>query len=68
MSKQNKTIQQKLAELGEMVAWFDSEQFALEEALERFKQAEKLAEEIEGDLNELKNEVVVLKQKFSEAE
>lgn len=66
MSKQNKTIQQKLAELGEMVAWFDSERFALEEALEKFKAAEKMAEEIESDLAELKNEVVVLRQKFTE--
>lgn len=68
MSSKNKTIQDKLAELNQMVAWFDSEDFQLEEALERFSQAQKLAEGIEKDLVELKNEVVVLKQNFSENE
>lgn len=68
MSQANKTIQDKMSQLTEMVAWFDSNQFSLEEALSRFKSAEKLAEEIERDLNELKNEVEVLKQKFSESE
>lgn len=64
MSARNKTIQQRLSELSEMVAWFDSDDFALEEAIDRFKKAEKLADEIEHELGSLKNEIVVLKQKF----
>lgn len=66
MSKQYKTVQDKLTELNEKVAWFDSEEFELEQAIEKFNEAEKLAEEIESDLSGLKNEINVLKQKFDQ--
>lgn len=64
MSKANKTIQEKTTELNELVAWFDSDDFALETALEKFKQAELLAQDIEKDLNSLKNDIEIVKQKF----
>ena len=64
MTQSNKTIQQKIGELDELVAWFDSDEFTLETALEKFKTAEKLAEEIEHDLGDLKNEITVVKQRF----
>lgn len=60
----NKTIAQKTAELSELVAWFDSEDFNLEIALEKFNQAEKLAVNIEKDLNQIKNEISIVKKKF----
>jgi exonuclease VII small subunit len=61
---ENKTIQAKISELNELVAWFDGENFVLEEVLKKYKQAEKLAGEIETELGALKNEVTVLKQSF----
>ena len=64
MSKQTKTVSQKMADLGELVSWFESDEFELETALDKYKEAEKLAGEIEKDLSELKNEITVLKQKF----
>ena len=64
MSSTNKSIQDKTAELTKLVAWFDSEDFKLESAIDNFKQAEKLAQEIEQDLLSLKNEITVVKQKF----
>ncbi len=64
MSQVNKTIAQKTAELSELVSWFDSDEFVLETAVEKFKVAEKLAESIEKDLFELKNEIQIVKQKF----
>ena len=51
-------------DLSELIAWFDSDDFALEEAIDRFKAAEKLATEIETDLSSFKNDITVLKQKF----
>ena len=66
MSKQSNTIQAKLALLNEKVAWFDSDEFELEQAIDKFGEAEKLAEEIEADLTGLKNEINVLKQKFDQ--
>lgn len=64
MTQNNRTIQQKIAELDELVAWFDSDEFTLETALDKFKTAEKLAAEIEQDLTALKNEITVVKQRF----
>lgn len=64
MSKPNKTIQEKTAELSELVAWFDSDEFTLETALDKFKQSEALAESIEKDLTALKNDIQIVKQKF----
>jgi len=60
----SKTIQEKTAELSELVAWFDSDAFTLEAALDKFKLAENLATEIEKDLLSLKNDITLVKQKF----
>lgn len=64
MSGTNKTISEKTAALDELVSWFDSDDFTLEAALDKFKQAEALAKEIETDLASLKNDIQVVKQKF----
>lgn len=61
---QNKSIQQKTTELTELVAWFDSEDFVLEKALDKFKEAEKLAQDIEQDLTTLRNDIEVVKKSF----
>ena len=64
MSQENKSISEKMTKLGELVAWFEGEEFELEAALDKYKEAEKLADEIEKDLSGLKNEITVLEQKF----
>jgi Exonuclease VII small subunit. len=64
MSSKNKSIQEKTVELTKLVEWFDSSEFTLEVALDKFKQAEKLAVEIEKDLLSLKNDIQIVKQKF----
>lgn len=66
MSKQSETVEQKMSRLRELVAWFESDDFQLEKAAEKFKDATKLAKEIETDLAELENDITVLKQSFSE--
>lgn len=63
-----KTIAQKTALLDELVAWFNGEDFELEKALEKFKQAESLAAEIEQDLLSLKNNITIVKERFDQAE
>jgi exonuclease VII small subunit len=68
MSAKKRSIAEKTAELDKLVEWFDSDEFELELALDKFKEAEKLAAEVEKDLMELKNEVNVIKKKFDEAE
>jgi exonuclease VII small subunit len=64
MSDTSKTLQQKMDELAEAIAWFDSDKFALDEAITKFKEAEALADAVDTDLSSLKNEIIVLKQKF----
>jgi len=64
MSVKNKTIQEKTIELTKLVEWFDGDDFKLEAALDKFKQAEDLAVDIEKDLLSLKNEIQIVKQKF----
>jgi exonuclease VII small subunit len=69
MSVKNKSsISEKTIKLNELVEWFDSEDFELEEALDKFAEAEKLAGEIEADLLAMKNTISVVKKKFNEAE
>lgn len=65
MSKEEKTLNEKINELDKKVEWFYSDEFKLEEAVENYKHAAKLAKEIEGDLTNLKNEIEVLAEDFS---
>ncbi len=64
MSKQNKTIAERRAELDELLAWFESDDFTIEQAVDKFKEAEALATAIETELMEYKNDITVLKQQF----
>jgi exonuclease VII small subunit len=64
--KSNLNIAEKTAQLDELIAWFDSDDFELEKALDKFTTAEKLAAEIEHDLMELKNNIEVVKARFDE--
>lgn len=72
MSEQNKTgdntgdtsVQAKLTDLSELVGWFQGSSFKLETALDKFKQAEALADQIEKDLTKLKNDIKIVKKKF----
>lgn len=58
------SLNQKIEKLDSEVEWFYSDEFKLEEATERYKNAVKLAQEIEVDLNGLKNEIEVLTEDF----
>ena len=45
-----KTVSQKMNNLSALVAWFESDEFVIEQAVEKYKEAEKLARDIEHDL------------------
>ncbi len=60
-----KKLNQKITELNDAVAWFQSEEFEIEQAIEKYKTALKLANEIEDDLNGIKNEIEVLTKDFT---
>ena len=65
MSKPNKTIAEKTADLQNLLDWFDSDDFELEQAIEKFQIAKQLADEVVHDLDELENEIMVVQQDFS---
>lgn len=67
MSTKSNTIEEKMDKLRSLTAWFESDEFSLTEAGEKFTQATKLATEIEQDLKNLENQITVLKQSFEEA-
>ena len=66
MSQKTKSVSEKMAELGELVAWFESDEFTIENAMKKFKQAEELAASIENDLKNIKNDINIIKKRFDE--
>ncbi|MBQ3468159.1 exodeoxyribonuclease VII small subunit [Candidatus Saccharibacteria bacterium] len=60
-----KTINQKIAELDELTNWFYSDDFKLDQATEKYQATLKLAQEIESDLKNLKNEIAVIDKDFT---
>ncbi len=62
---EKKSLNQKIEELNNEVEWFYSDDFQLDEATVKYKNAVNLAKDIEKDLNELKNEIEILAQDFS---
>lgn len=61
----SKTFQQKMTELEELLAWFESDEVQLEGALEKYEAALKLSKELETELTTAKNKIETLNQKFS---
>ncbi len=62
MSEPNKiSIDDQLKQLEELLNWFnDEQQFNYDQALEKYQQAKKIAQEIEQQLAELKNKLIEL--------
>ena len=60
-----KTIEQMMAELNERIAWFQSEDFNLDEAKQRFIEARQLAKDITAVLDDMQHEITVLSEDFS---
>jgi exodeoxyribonuclease VII small subunit len=61
----NKTVAQKLEKLEELLAWFESEEITVEESLVKYEQALELSKELQAQLENAKNQVEVIKKKFS---
>lgn len=64
-AESTKTITDKISELNQKTEWFYSDDFSLDKASAKYKEATKLAKEIEQDLNSLKNEIEVIAKDFS---
>lgn len=62
--KQNKSLQEQMDRLDEIVNWFESESVDIDQSLQKFEEGMKLVNSIEQRLNTAKNEISVLKKKF----
>ncbi len=60
-----KSFQQKMAELDEILDWFESDEVSLDDAVEKYEQAKKLSAELEKELTEAKNKIEIIDKKFS---
>lgn len=60
------SVAEKLAKLEELLAWFESDDVTVEAALEKYKVALALAKDVEGELQNAKNQVEIIKKKFSD--
>ena len=59
-----KTIEQMMAELNERIAWFQGEEFNLDEAKQRFIEARQLAKDITAALDDMQHDITVLSEDF----
>ena len=62
---EKKTISQKIDELNKDTEWFYSNDFDLDEAVKKYKEAIKMAKELNEDLDSLRNEIEILAEDFS---
>lgn len=60
-----KTIEQMMAELNDRIAWFQSEDFNLDEAKQRFIEAQQLAKDITAALDGMQHDITVISEDFS---
>ena len=65
MSNQENNLSAKIEKLNSAVEWFYSDDFSLDLATDNYKKAINLAEEIEKDLANLKNEIEIISRDFS---
>lgn len=65
MKKNDPSIQQQINELEDLVTWFEHDDFEVEQATEKLKQAAQLVDEIEKKLTHISNEVVQIKKSFN---
>lgn len=59
-------IQAQLAQLEEVVAWFERDDIDIQEAIARFEEGSRLAEDIKKQLAQLENKITVLKERFDQ--
>ena len=59
------TIEQMRAELNERIAWFQGDDFNLDEAKQRFIEARELSKKITATLEDMRHDIEVLSEDFN---
>lgn len=59
------TIKERITKLNEEVEWFYSDDFSLDQAVEKYKTTLSHAKSIQKDLETLKNEIIKIDEDFT---
>ena len=59
------TIEQMMTELNERIAWFQGDDFNLDEAKRRFIEARELSKKITATLEDMRHDIEVLSEDFN---
>ena len=59
------TIEQMMAELNERIAWFQGDDFNLDEAKQRFIEVRELSKKITATLEDMRHDIEVLSENFN---
>lgn len=59
------TIEKMMAELNEQIAWFQGDDFNLDEAKQRFIEARELSKKITATLEDMRHDIEVLSEDFN---
>ena len=59
------TIEQMMAELNEQIAWFQGDDFNLDEAKQRFIEVRELSKKITTTLEDMQHDIEVLSEDFN---
>ena len=59
------TVEQMMAELNERIAWFQGDDFNLDEAKQRFVEARELSKKITATLEDMRHDIEVLSEDFN---
>ena len=59
------TIEQMMAELNERIAWFQGDEFNLDEAKQKFIEARELSKKITATLEDMRHDIEVLSEDFN---
>ena len=59
------TIEQMIAELNERIAWFQGDDFNLDEVKQRFIEARELSKKITATLEDMRHDIEVLSEDFN---
>ncbi len=59
------TIEQMMDELNERIAWFQGDDFNLDEAKQRFIEARELSKKITATLEDMRHDIEVLSEDFN---
>lgn len=63
-AKNNQSLADQIEQLDKLAAWFEQDDFDIEEAIAKFEEASVVAESVKTKLTELENKITVLKQRF----